>query len=162
MFTPPDLPSVVAQLQQRGVPLPREVAFVGWFGDSPELSRELTDLVLGGQKTATAALVWGWEEEEDRLPVPGDIEVVVHWGGAPAAVIEYVWVDVMPFDAVPADFAYDEGEEDRTLESWRAGHWRYFTRECARLGRTPCADMPVVCMRFRLLHTVRAEQPGRA
>jgi uncharacterized protein YhfF len=127
---------------------------IGWFGDSPELSRELLDLVLSGQKTATASLAWSWEAEEGRLPEPGDVEVVLHWGGAPAAVIEYTWVAVLPFAAVPADFAYDEGEDDRTLESWRAGHWRYFTRECERMGWAPSEDMPVVCCRFRLRHVL--------
>lgn len=154
MFTPPPLADVLATLEQQGITLDSGRPFVSWFGDNPELARELTALVLSGQKTATATLVWSWEAEEDRPPQPGDLEVVLHWGGAPAAVIEYTWVAVLPFAEVPADFAYDEGEDDRTLESWRAGHWRYFTRECARMGWTPSEEMPVICLRFRLLHVV--------
>jgi uncharacterized protein YhfF len=154
MFTPPPRGDVLAALEQHGITLETEQPFVGWFGDSPELSRELLALVLSGQKTATAGLAWGWEIEEGRLPRPGDVEIVLHWGGAPAAVIEYTWVAVLPFAAVPADYAYDEGEDDRTLASWRAGHWRYFTRECERMGWTPSEDMPVVCTRFRLLHVL--------
>ena len=154
MFTPPPLSAVLAALEQHGITLGTEHSFVSWFGDSPELSRELTALVLSGQKTATACLLWSWEVEEERLPQPGDLEVVLHWGGALAAVIQYTWVAVLPFAAVPADYAYDEGEDDRTLESWRAGHWRFFSRECARMGWTPSEEMPVVCVRFRLLHIV--------
>ena len=157
MFELPALNAVLAILEQRGIVLSAERPFLGWFGDSRELCDELTSLVLYGQKRATAGLLWSWESDEGRPPEPGDLEVVLQWGGAPVAVIEYTWVAVLPFAAVPADFAYDEGEDDRTLESWRAGHWRYFTRECGRLGRTPSLEMPVVCSRFRLLHVVPQE-----
>ena len=51
-----------------------------------------------------------------------------------------------------------KGEDDRTLASWREGHRRYFTRACARLGRTFSEDLPVVLERFTL---VWAPPPGR-
>ena len=39
-----------------------------------------------------------------------------------------------PFDQVAAQFAWDEGEGDRTLATWRDGHRRCFTRQCAGWG----------------------------
>jgi len=50
-----------------------------------------------------------------------------------------------------AEYAAVEGEGDGSLAFWRDGHWRFFTRECRRIGREPSADMPVVCARFELL-----------
>jgi uncharacterized protein YhfF len=98
-------------------------------------------------------LVWAWEAEGE-FPRVGDIEIIIDWQGEPLAVIELTEVRVLPFEEVDATFAYDEGEGDRSLATWRAGHWRYFSRECARLGREPTPTMPVVCQRFRLLHAM--------
>jgi GNAT superfamily N-acetyltransferase len=54
--------------------------------------------------------------------------------------------------SVDAQFAWDEGEGDRTLADWLEGHRRYFARECAQLGRTMSDDAPVVLERFELLY----------
>jgi uncharacterized protein YhfF len=124
----------------------------GWFGDSPELARELGELVRRGSKTATAGLLWQWEAEVGGPPAVGDREVVIDWEGAPLAIIELTEVCVVSFLEVDADFARDEGEGDGSLAYWRAAHRSYFGRECARLGRQPADDMPVVCMRFRVVH----------
>jgi uncharacterized protein YhfF len=55
------------------------------------------------------------------------------------------------FDQVTAEYAAIEGEGDGSLEYWRDAHWRFFSRECARLGREPTTDMLVVCAVFELL-----------
>ncbi|HET9232567.1 MAG TPA: ASCH domain-containing protein [Candidatus Eisenbacteria bacterium] len=137
---------------------PPRVPKVGSFGDSPELSRELLALVRQGRKTATASLVWEWEAEGQTLPVSGDVEIVLDWDGNPVMVIEYTTVDVKPFLEVTEDFAFDEGEGDRTLASWREGHWAFFTRACGALGKIPTEDMPIVCTRFRVLFDAEAKR----
>jgi uncharacterized protein YhfF len=53
------------------------------------------------------------------------------------------------YDEVDAQFAFEEGEDDRTLESWRAAHRNYFTRNG---GFAP--DMLLNCERFRLVKIV--------
>ena len=113
---------------------PPRIPKVGNFGDSPELSRELLSLVREGRKTATASLFWEWEEEGQTLPVPGDAEIVLDWDRNPVMVIEYTAVAIKPFLEVPEDFAFDEGEGDRSLASWREAHWAFFTRACRVLG----------------------------
>jgi hypothetical protein len=54
---------------------------------------------------------------------------------------------------VDAAFAFDEGEDDRTLTSWRSGHERYFRR----LG-VFAPDMPLICERFRLVELLTATE----
>ena len=125
---------------------------VGWFGDSPELARQLGELVRQGRKTATAGLLWSWEDHDGTPPSVGQQEVIIDWAGRPLAVIEFTEVAVVPFSQVDAAFARDEGEGDGTLAFWRAAHRSFFGRECVRLGRAQADDPPVVCMRFRLLH----------
>jgi uncharacterized protein YhfF len=130
---------------------------VASFGDTLALCDDLTALVAAGTKTATAGLLWEYEAEGAPLPWPGCLSVFTTAAGEPRLVVETTEVRVVPFADVDADFAYDEGEDDRTLASWRAGHWRYFGRRCAAIGREPSESMPVVCERFRL----RFPPPGR-
>ena len=125
------------------------------FGDNESLANELAELVLRGQKQATAGLTWAFEAENKPLPQPGDLSVVTNWARHPLCIIETTTVQVVPFDHVTEDFARTEGEDDGTLSSWRRGHTAFFGRECARLGRTPSTDMPVVCETFRVVYQRR-------
>jgi len=123
------------------------------FGDDPAMADELADLVVRGIKTATASLLWAYEAEaEEGPPQPGEMSVILDGGGLPVCIIETTEVEVKPFNQVEAAFAYDEGEGDRSLAYWRAVHWRFFSRECGSIGRTPSETMPVVCERFRVVH----------
>ena len=148
----PSIDALISGLKEAGCDLSVRAPKVGNFGDTPELSRRLLDLVRSGVKTATASLVWEWEAEGQTLPVVGDVMIVLDWGKNPVMVIEYVDVKMKPFAAVTADFAWDEGEGDRSLENWRRGHWAFFTRACTELGREPSQDMPILCTRFRVLY----------
>jgi uncharacterized protein YhfF len=116
------------------------------------MADELADLVVRGIKTATAGLLWEYRAEGEALPHPGDVSIVLDGAGVPACVIETTGVEVAPFNQVGADFAHDEGEGDRSLDTWRQDHWRFFSRACERMGRTPSESMPVVCERFRVVY----------
>ena len=132
---------------------PRPQKYEAWcFGDSPQLAHELAGLVLRGLKTATCGALWEYEREGERLPEPGEFSLVTEYDGRPVCVIQTMSVEVKPFDQVDAQFAYEEGEDDRTLESWRAAHQRFFTRSLAQFGLEPQKAMPLVCERFRKVY----------
>ena len=124
------------------------------FGSSPKQADKLGELVREGKKRATTGLEWVYETEGEPRPEPGDVSVVVDGGGKPAAVIETVEVEVIPFGEVPEGFATLEGEGDKSLEYWRKVHWKFFRKECRRIGREPSDSMPVVCERFRLVEVL--------
>ena len=153
---PPKSPleELIAELVRRGVTLPPGRVFVDSFGDSPALSAELLELIRAGTKRAGASLLWAHEDERDPPPTVGDIGIVVSWEGAPAFVTLVVRCEVIPFDQVTAEFAWLEGEGDRTLAFWRDAHWAFFERECKRLGYKASAKMPVVCCEFQLAHVL--------
>lgn len=135
----------------------RQASYTAWgFGDSPQMADALGALVAAGIKTATASLGWMYEAEGEPLPQPGQLSVIVDSRDQALCLIETTQVMILPFDHVPDDFAYDEGEGPRTLESWRADHWAFFGRECVTLRREPSPSMPVVCERFRLLFPSRS------
>jgi uncharacterized protein YhfF len=121
------------------------------FGATPELADELLALVLAGTKTATASAQWDYEQAGEPVPAVGDLGIVLDSAEHPRALLETIHVDIVPFEDVSAEHAYLEGEGDRTLDHWRAGHQQFFT-EHAEHGRGFSTTMPVVLERFRLLY----------
>jgi len=134
-----------------GRPAATPLTDVFFFADNETDATELADLVLAGRKAATASLVWSYEAEGSRPPAAGDLSLVTAFDGRPLCVIETTSVDIHGFDDVSADFAAAEGEGDLSLAWWRRAHRDYFGRECARFGRRPTDDMPVVCEHFHVL-----------
>jgi uncharacterized protein YhfF len=123
------------------------------FGDSPELADELLKLVLAGKKTGTATLVIELEKEGDKMPEVGDYNIILDGKGKPAAIIRTTSVEITPFNQVEEEYAYSEGEDDRTLESWKREHWKYWTRKGQKLGYVMKEDLLVICENFELVHS---------
>ena len=124
------------------------------FGDFPELADELGGLIVAGSKTATCGAVCAYEAEGSPLPTVGMLTVVLGGKNEPLCVIETTEAVIRPFNEVDAQFAYAEGEDERTLEAWRREHWKYFSRVLPRdYGLEPAEDMPLICERFRVVYT---------
>ncbi len=109
-------------------------------------------LVLNGIKTATGSLQWVYEAEGRLPPAAGQYSIVTDGEHQPLCIIQDTEVCVTPFDEVDAAFAWDGGEEDRTLESWRRIYWEFIVSECSRIGREPSPKTPLVCERFRVVY----------
>jgi uncharacterized protein YhfF len=122
------------------------------FGDSPEMANELGALIVDGTKTATCSSLWEWEADGDPLPAPGHLTIVLDGDDIPLCIIEITEVTVRPYNEVDAQFAYDEGEGNRSLQYWRDGHWYFFSRSLPKIGKEPTQDMPLVCERFRVIY----------
>lgn len=119
------------------------------FGATPEQADGLLALVLDGTKTATASAAWDYEDEGEDLPEAGTLGIVLDGAGHPRALVVTTRVRTVPFLEVDAEHAAAEGEGDRTLEYWRAGHESFFATQ-SRRGFSP--DMPVVLEDFRVLY----------
>ncbi|WP_156761576.1 ASCH domain-containing protein [Microbacterium karelineae] len=121
------------------------------FGATPEHADGLLALVLDGTKTGTASDLWGYEADGDPLPQLGQLDVILDGSGAPRAVLQNTSVEIVPFRDVTEEHAFSEGEDDRTLASWRRIHEDFFTRYASH-DRGFRDDMPIVCERFRLVY----------
>ena len=122
------------------------------FGYGVEQGDRLLAYVLNGPKRATTGALWVYEAEGEAVPVPGDFSVLLDGHGVARCIIRTTQVDIVPLDEVDAEFAYDEGEGDRSLEYWREAHWEFFTSELAGIGLTATWSMPVVCERFEVVY----------
>lgn len=121
------------------------------FGDSAELANALLREVTHGEKRATAELVSAWAEDGDELPRVGSHWIACDGAGVPTVVLRSVELRIATFDDVDERFAYDEGEDDRTLESWRREHANYWTRTRAARGEQWSEDAEIVLERFRIV-----------
>jgi len=126
-----------------------------YFSDSEASANHLAELVLQGQKRGTATLLWSLQAEGKDAPKAGDLTVVTYWDGRPCCVAETRETAVVAFRDVTAAFAAIEGEGDGSLEYWQRAHWAFYERECARLGRQPAPDMPVLCEQFEVVFRPR-------
>ncbi len=118
------------------------------FGDSAALADELLAAVLSGTKRATSELVAAYRADGDDLPRIGSHWIACDGSGAPRIVIRSTALRIGPFASADAAFAFAEGEDDRTLESWRREHRRYWTRTAAARGAEWSEDDEIVFERF--------------
>jgi uncharacterized protein YhfF len=135
----------------RGLPI-TAFAFPGPLRD------ELTALVLAGTKTATAGLVADYIVEGERIPRPGDREVVEDSDLRPIAIIETTRCEVTTISRVTDDFARAEGEGFADAGDWRRAHERFWgsylddlRRDLGDPGFELRDSTPVVCQWFLLV-----------
>ena len=121
------------------------------FGDHPELTDELLGLVLDGTKRATASLVVEYAIEGQPLPRIGSHWIACDSAGRPRAILRSTELRIGTFASVDERFAYDEGEDDRTLASWRENHARYWRRVATGLGFEWTEEHEIVFERFSVV-----------
>lgn len=115
------------------------------FGDDPD---GLLRLVLAGAKTATASAAALYALENESIPAAGEYSVILDSHGNAGCIIRTTKVTIVPYKDVSAEFAWLEGERDRSLASWRAIHREFFTACLQEAGLEFSEDMEVVCEEF--------------
>lgn len=114
----------------------------------------LLDLVLKGQKKATASSVLGYQIEGEEIPKEGNLSVITDWDGNPRCVIKTTRVRIIPYKDITFDIAKLEGEDD-TLESWRKNHEKFFTEEGKELGYKFSEEMEVIFEEFEVIERLQ-------
>ena len=109
-------------------------------------------LISIGQKTATCSLKYGYEYDDEPIPVIGHLMIVNNWDGTPICIVEITSVEQCKYSDVTAEFAFLEGEGDRSLEWWKKAHWSFFAKECEELNIEPCEDMMLVLEKFHVVY----------
>lgn len=124
---------------------------VWYFGNTSEMARRLGELVLKGDKRATTTLLQSAQKDGDE-PSVGDYSVVTDFKGNPMCIIQITEIQTLPFDEVAAEYAFVEGEGDKSLDYWREGHRRFFTNDAAENGLEFNEKSLVICQKFKLLY----------
>ena len=115
------------------------------FGVDADL---LADLVLKGEKTATASAYDLYVLEDEPLPQEGTFDVILDSQDRAVCIIEITKVSVESFHQVSADHAYKEGEGDKSLAYWRQVHEDFFTDCLGQAGLVFTPESKVVLEEF--------------
>jgi uncharacterized protein YhfF len=121
------------------------------FGDDPATATELADLVVAGQKRATAGLLRQFGSEGEPPPIVGGYVVLVDGEARPRAVWRTTALRVGPLASVDQQFAWDEGEGERTREWWLSAHRSFFGRQADVHGFQMHDEIETVFERFEVL-----------
>ena len=126
------------------------------FG-TPGPSREkLVNLILHGQKRATAGLlISDYEAEGEPIEHVGELLAMTNNEGVHVGTLQVTRTEVLRFADVPDELALAEAEGDMNAEDFRASHLAYWTR----VGETVNDDTLIVTVYFNLMpeisHTSR-------
>jgi uncharacterized protein YhfF len=117
------------------------------FG-TPGPSREnLVNLVLYGDKRATAGLRRDYDIEGEEVEHVGELLAMVDNEGTHVGTLRITRVEVLRFADVPDEFALAEAEGDLNAADFRASHLDYWTKA----GEHVDDDSLVVTLYFELL-----------
>ena len=117
------------------------------FG-TPGTSREtLVNLVLHGNKRATAGLLSEYETEGEEVEHIGELLAMLDNDGHHVGTLEVTRAEIVRFADVPDEFALAEAEGDLDASDFRASHLAFWNR----VGETVVDDTLVVTVYFNLL-----------
>src|SRR5690606_12919133 len=128
-----------------------EIPLSYYFCDNQKDADECAELVQEGIKQATTHSLSGLQINEEKLPAIGDLAIVTGWDGTPKAIIKTSNVEIVKFKDISPEYAFIEGEGDKSLGYWQEVHWAYYTRELSELNLKPTIDMELVCEYFETI-----------
>lgn len=117
------------------------------FGTPGALRQKLVDLVINGNKRATAGLLAEYEDEHEPLEHVGELLAIVDDGGRHVATVVVSKVVVSRFADVPDEFALAEAEGDLDAADFRESHRRFWSS----VGTPVTDDTSVVQLYFDLV-----------
>lgn len=97
------------------------------FGNPGESRRRLVDLVLHGNKRATAGLLKDYEAEGEPVEHVGELLAMVDNEGRHVGTLKVTRADVLRFADVPDEFALAEAEGDLNAADFRSSHHKFWT-----------------------------------
>ena len=137
-------------VRESGLDIPKYDAY--YYG-YPEQADEILAALLRGDKRATTGLKCLYELENEPLPQVGQYSVILDSHGLPRCITRISNVEITRFRDISEEYAFIEGEGDKSLKYWKDAHREVFTRECREdAGIEFSEDMECVCEYFEVVY----------
>ena len=137
-------------VRESGLNIPKYDAY--YYG-YPEQADEILAALLRGDKRATTGLKCLYELENEPLPQVGQYSVILDSQGLPRCITRITRIEITPFRDISEEYAFIEGEGDKSLKYWKDAHREVFTRECREdAGIEFSEDMECVCEYFEVVY----------
>ena len=129
------------------------------FGTPGESRARLVDLIVNGNKHATAGLLGDYAKESEPVESIGECLAMLDNADQHVATLRVTRVEVSRFIDVPDEFALAEAEGDLNAADFRASHSDYWSQ----IGETITDETQIVQVYFELLtHRLRPLQSSDA
>ena len=71
-----------------------------------------------------------YDLENESLPQVGDYSVILDSNENPRCITRITKIEIVKFKDISEEYAFIEGEGDKSLRYWKEEHKKVFTREC--------------------------------
>lgn len=122
-----------------------------FFCDNQKDADECAELVVQKIKQATSPSVWWFTKNQEEFPKVGDLAIITNWEGEPKAIIRTIQIAAVKLKDITPEYAYREGEGDRSLEYWMQVHLEYYSREMKEYSESPDEEMEILCEYFETI-----------
>lgn len=133
--------------------VPERTKYSAWsFGDTKEMGDELARLVKDGIKTATTSAYDLYLIHGDSLPQIGEYNIILDGSGLPVCITKTISVEKLPYHDISPDYAWLEGEGDRSYAYWKKAHDDFFKSEFKKLGKEFDEEATMICEIFERVY----------
>ena len=137
-------------VRESGLDIPEYDAYCYGY---PEMADEILAALLCRDKRATTGLHCLYEIENEPLPRAGQYSVILDSRGNPHCITRITKIAITPFRDISEEYAFIEGEGDKSLTWWKNAHREVFSRECREdAGIEFHEDMECVCEYFEVVY----------
>ena len=96
------------------------------FGTPGAMRDHLNDLIINGNKRATAGLLEEYIDDGEEIEFVGERLVILDNDQKQIGIIKVTRVEVLEFKDVPTEFALAEAEGDLTGDDFRQSHLKFW------------------------------------
>lgn len=130
----------------------KDKTYEAWyFANDEKTANELAELVVNGEKTATASIFCLYKIENEDLPIEGNFNIILDWDNNAKCITKTTKIYTVPFNKVTKEHAFKEGEKDKTLSYWREVHIDFFRQCLSNYEKEFNENMLVVCEEFEVV-----------
>ncbi len=121
------------------------------FEDEGMTGRTQLSMVLSGSKTAMFTPLETIEINLEKMPVTGEVYVVLDTNDEPRCVIELTDVRIIPLNEISWELARKDGE-DEDMQDWKEKMEEFLEEEADLCGFEALPDSKIVCEIFKLIY----------
>ena len=121
------------------------------FENEGMTGRTQLSMVLSGSKTAMFTPLETIEINLEKMPVTGEVYVVLDTNDEPRCVIELTDVRIIPLNEISWELARKDGE-DEDMQDWKEKMEEFLEEEADLCGFEALPDSKIVCEIFKLIY----------
>lgn len=122
------------------------------YAGNREITDDLLELYLLGQKTAGSSIVEDFVTAGEPLPKVGNHWIFLNSKSEPCCILKTEKIVIHKFKDIPEEIAIAEGEGDKSLSYWKAVHAELYVPHLAGWGVAEISEANVITEFFKIVY----------